>query len=64
MEPRRVNNIEGAYFPPLIHPFAVAELGGWPRAYSDLMETLWKNEIQPRLDLEVLPAFLEPGEQK
>lgn len=38
-------------FPPIESPFTVDELGGWPSAYSDLVESYWQKEIKPRLDL-------------
>lgn len=34
--------------------FRVEDLGGWPRAYQELVEGLWQQEIAPDLDL-VLP---------
>lgn len=42
-------------FPPLVESFSVDELGGWSRAYADLVETLWQMEIEPRLELEPAP---------
>lgn len=39
-------------FPSLAHPFNAEDLGGWPQAYSELVEELWQKEIEPRLDLE------------
>ncbi|GAB4540794.1 MAG: sulfate ABC transporter substrate-binding protein [Anaerolineae bacterium] len=44
-------------FPPLVEPFSVDELGGWSRAYSDLIENLWQTEIAPRLELEPAPRL-------
>jgi ABC-type sulfate transport system substrate-binding protein len=49
-------------FPSLVQPFTVDDLGGWPRAYQDLVETLWQKEIEPRLDLEPAPRLLGTGE--
>jgi ABC-type sulfate transport system substrate-binding protein len=47
--------------PTLAEPFTVEELGGWPRAYLELIETLWQTEIEPRLDLEAAPRLLDTG---
>jgi ABC-type sulfate transport system substrate-binding protein len=55
-------NCRGAPFPSLDQPFTVDDLGGWSRAYSDLVETLWQQEIEPRLDLEPAPRLLDTGE--
>jgi ABC-type sulfate transport system substrate-binding protein len=46
-------------FPPLVDPFTVEELGGWSRAYSELVEALWQMEIEPRLELEPSPRLLD-----
>ena len=35
--------------------FTVEDLGGWPKAYNNLVESLWVNEIEPRLDLLSFP---------
>ncbi len=45
-------NLESATFPPLARPFTVDDLGGWSRAYTDLVENLWQMEIEPRLELD------------
>jgi ABC-type sulfate transport system substrate-binding protein len=47
--------------PTLVQPFTVEELGGWPQAYADLIDTLWQKEIEPRLDLEPAPRLLDAG---
>jgi sulfate transport system substrate-binding protein len=47
---------------PLIQPFTVEDLGGWPHAYQDLLESLWQSEIEPRLDLEPAPRLLGTDE--
>jgi ABC-type sulfate transport system substrate-binding protein len=54
----RPADLESDAFPPLARPFTVEELGGWSRAYSELVETLWQGEIEPRLDLEAAPRLL------
>jgi len=42
----------GEAFPPLIQPFTATELGGWSKAYPELVEKLWESKIEPRLKLE------------
>ena len=38
-------------FAVLVEPFTVEELGGWSRAYEELVKGLWQNEIEPKLNL-------------
>lgn len=38
-------------FPSLVQPFTVDALGGWSKAYTELVETLWQMDIEPQLDL-------------
>lgn len=38
-------------------PFTVEELGGWPQAYHDLIEGVWKREIAPQLETGRLPTL-------
>lgn len=52
----------GDGFQALAEPFRVDELGGWSRVYRDLIEDLWQQQIQPRLDLEPAIQLLETGE--
>jgi ABC-type sulfate transport system substrate-binding protein len=47
----RPAGIESEDFPPLAQPFTVATLGGWSKAYSELVDTLWQMDIEPQLDL-------------
>lgn len=47
---RRANNV-GEHFQPISDPFTVEDLGGWPNAYTELVEKYWQQEIEPRLDL-------------
>jgi ABC-type sulfate transport system substrate-binding protein len=56
---QRPAHLESDAFPPLVDPFTVEELGGWSRAYSELVESLWQMEIEPRLDLEPSPRLLD-----
>ena len=42
--------------------FTVEDLGGWSRAYAQVVETLWQTQIEPRLDLEPPPMLLDRGE--
>ena len=39
-------------FSSLDNAFTAAELGGWSRAYPELVEELWESKIEPRLKLE------------
>ncbi len=50
---------ESDLFPPLIEPFTVDELGGWSRAYTELVEAEWQMEIEPHLELESAPWLLD-----
>jgi ABC-type sulfate transport system substrate-binding protein len=52
-------DLESADFPALTQPFTVDELGGWSRAYSELVEDLWQTQVEPRLDLEASPGLLD-----
>ena len=56
---QRPAHLESDTFPPLVDPFTVEELGGWSRAYGELVEALWQMEIEPRLDLETSPRLLD-----
>ncbi|MBI3802241.1 MAG: substrate-binding domain-containing protein [Nitrospirae bacterium] len=38
-------NEENHYFSRVASPFTVADLGGWNRAYSEIVEGLWRKEI-------------------
>jgi ABC-type sulfate transport system substrate-binding protein len=53
----RPAQLEGTDFPALNQPFSVDELGGWSRAYSELVEDLWQTQVEPRLELEAVPAL-------
>lgn len=56
----RPADLTGDTFPSPAEPFTVEALGGWSRAYHELVETLWQIEIEPRLDLEAAsPQLLE-----
>jgi hypothetical protein len=35
--------------------FSVADLGGWSQAYAELVDGVWKKEIEPNLSLEASP---------
>jgi ABC-type sulfate transport system substrate-binding protein len=56
----RPPNYQGERFPPLQGTFKVSELGGWPAAYNTILESIWKAEIEPELDLRA-PLRLENG---
>ena len=49
-------------FPPMRQPFTVENLGGWSRAYTELVETFWREEIEPYLDPDPSPMLITPGE--
>lgn len=51
---------EAANLPPLHQTYTVNDLGGWSRAYSELIEDLWQQDIEPRLNLDSAPVLLEP----
>lgn len=58
----RTRSFGGVALPEVIRPFSVEDLGGWPRAYNDLVETLWRAEIEPGLELEPPFRLLAWGE--
>jgi sulfate transport system substrate-binding protein len=49
---QRSAHLKSDTFPPLVEPFTVEELGGWSQAYGELVEALWRVEVEPHLDLE------------
>ncbi len=55
----RPADLESDVFPSMARPFTVEELGGWSQAYTELVETLWQLEIEPRLNLEPAPRLLD-----
>lgn len=57
----RPAEVESAAFPPLAESFTVDELGGWPRVQTELVDGLWRTEIEPRLDLDAAYRLLERG---
>jgi ABC-type sulfate transport system substrate-binding protein len=58
----RPADCDSEQFPRLEQPFTVEDLGGWPSAYTEVIEAQWKAEIEPRLDLKPGPRLLGPGE--
>jgi sulfate transport system substrate-binding protein len=48
-------------FPALVQPFTEDDLGGWSQAYTELVEQMWQTNIEPELDLEPIPAYLNTG---
>ncbi len=56
----RLADLESDVFPELTRLFTVEYLGGWPRAYTELIET-WQ-KVEPRLDLGPAPRLLDSGE--
>ena len=57
---RRIN-LESQQLPVVAQSFTVEDLGGWSRAYTDVIETLWEAEIAPGLDLQPTPGLLDRG---
>jgi ABC-type sulfate transport system substrate-binding protein len=55
-------DVEDDGFPRLEWAFTVEDLGGWSRAYAELVEALWQAQIEPSLDLESTPMRLDTGE--
>jgi ABC-type sulfate transport system substrate-binding protein len=55
-------NLESKRFPKVAQPFTVEDLGGWARAYAEVVETLWQTRIEPGLDLEPASSSLDRGE--
>jgi sulfate transport system substrate-binding protein len=43
---------ETSHFALLNRPFTVTDLGGWSKAYADIVEQLWQQKIEPRLQME------------
>ena len=60
----RPPDCQGDAFPSLVEPFTVEELGGWSEAYTELVDGLWKNEIEPSLDLAPAPRLPGAGESR
>ncbi len=56
-------NLEMENYPRIMEPFTEDNLGGWSWAYSQLVERVWQTQIEPHLDLEIIPAGLNPGKQ-
>jgi ABC-type sulfate transport system substrate-binding protein len=57
----RPGDCEGGGFLRLEQPFMIEDLGGWSRAYADLVDALWQGEIEPQLDLVPSPRLAETG---
>ena len=55
-------NLECEGFPSLAQPFTVEDLGGWRQFYTELVEPLWREEIEPYLDLDLESILLSSGE--
>jgi ABC-type sulfate transport system substrate-binding protein len=57
----RPGDCQGDGFPRLEQPLTAEDLGGWSRAYAELLDTLWQEEIEPQLDLVPTPRLAEMG---
>jgi ABC-type sulfate transport system substrate-binding protein len=51
----RPASCQGDRFATLVEPFSVDKLGGWSKAYSELVEAVWQKQIEPHLTLEPAP---------
>jgi sulfate transport system substrate-binding protein len=60
----RPPDCQGDAFASLVEPFTVEALGGWSKAYTELVEGLWQNEIEPGLHLEPAPRLPSTGESQ
>jgi sulfate transport system substrate-binding protein len=58
----RSANLDQTVTPDLLQPFTEEDLGGWGQAYSQLIENLWKTEIEPGLSLDDTYSFLGRGD--
>jgi len=58
----RPANCQSDRFPALIEPFSVDELGGWSKAYAELVEAVWQKQIEPNLKLEPAPQSPDTGD--
>ena len=58
----RPAELEGVQFPGILKPLTVDDLGGWSRAYIQVVEAIWQAEIEPHLILEPAPTMLGTGE--
>jgi sulfate transport system substrate-binding protein len=58
----RPAELGGEPFPGILQPFTVDDLGGWPQVYDQVVEKLWREQIEPSLDLEPAPTLLDRGE--
>lgn len=47
---------------PVTEVFTVDDLGGWSEAHRMLVEELWQEQIEPRLELESSPVLVGPGD--
>lgn len=49
-------------FSTLPQSFTVEDLGDWKHAYNEVIEAIWRSEIEPHLDLDQAHELLNPGE--
>jgi len=55
----RLPDQASATLPELVQPFTVESLGGWSRAYTELVERWWKARVEPRIELGPGPCLLD-----
>jgi len=58
----RSPDCRGSGFAVLAQPFTAEDLGGWSAARLQLVEGLWRSEIEPSLHLEMFPKMPGAGE--
>jgi sulfate transport system substrate-binding protein len=58
----RSTDLEGPGFAGLDRVFTADDLGGWSEVHRRLVEDLWEEQIEPRLELESGPVLVGPGD--
>lgn len=48
----RSTNLNNEEFPLLTQSFTIEDLGGWSQAYNEVIEGIWRSEIEPQIELE------------
>ena len=49
-------------FPAIIRPFTIDDMGGWTKAYTQLVERIWEQEFAQKHDLDLNLTLLDSGE--
>lgn len=58
----RTSKMPPGLFPTLRDPFRIQMIGGWEEAYPGVIESIWKQEIQPQIELDTGINLLENGD--